>query len=70
MKLSEWKQFGCPCGLFFDKNDLPYCTDSELTAAVDRGLQRGLTIGSRNSSVGGCGITLLPVSGGATRRRR
>jgi len=27
--IAEWKQFGRPSGLFIDKNDILYCTDSE-----------------------------------------
>jgi len=44
--IAEWRQFGRPSGLFIDKNDILYCTDSESTGATNRGFRRGLTIGS------------------------
>jgi sugar lactone lactonase YvrE len=61
--IAEWKQFGRPSGLFIDKNDILYCTDSESTAAVNRGFRRGLTIGSARD---GTVTTFIPApfSGG------
>jgi len=61
--IAEWKQFGRPSALFIDKNDILYCTDSESTAAVNRGFRRGLTIGSARD---GTVTTFIPApfSGG------
>lgn len=44
--LGEWKQFGRPSGLFIDKNDMLYVTDSESNAAQNPGFKRGVRIGS------------------------
>ena len=56
--IAEWKQFGRPSGLFIDKNDILYCTDSESTRAVNRGFRRGLTIGSARD---GTVTTFIPA---------
>jgi hypothetical protein len=44
--LAEWKQFGRPSGLFIDKNDTLYVTDSESNMAQNPGFKRGVRIGS------------------------
>jgi sugar lactone lactonase YvrE len=48
--LAEWKQFGRPSGLFIDKNDTLYVTDSESTATPGYGyhpdMKRGIRVGS------------------------
>jgi 6-bladed beta-propeller len=44
--LKEWKQFGRPSGLFIDKNDILYVTDSESNMAQNPGFKRGVRIGS------------------------
>lgn len=44
--LDEWKQFGRPSGLFIDKNDILYVTDSESNMAQNPGFNRGVRIGS------------------------
>jgi hypothetical protein len=44
--LAEWKQFGRPSGLFIDKNDVLYVTDSESNMAQNPGFKRGVRIGS------------------------
>jgi streptogramin lyase len=44
--LGEWKQFGRPSGLFIDKNDIIYVTDSESNMAQNPGFRRGIRIGS------------------------
>jgi len=44
--LEEWKQFGRPSGLFIDKNDILYVTDSESNMAQNPGFKRGVRIGS------------------------
>jgi DNA-binding beta-propeller fold protein YncE len=54
--LAEWKQFGRPSGLFIDKNDTLYVTDSESTDQPgyghNPGWKRGIRIGSaRDGSV-------------------
>jgi sugar lactone lactonase YvrE len=46
MFLDEWKQFGRPSGLFIDKNDILYVTDSESNMAQNAGFKRGVRIGS------------------------
>jgi streptogramin lyase len=44
--LGEWKQFGRPSGVFIDKNDILYVTDSESNMAQNPGFKRGVRIGS------------------------
>jgi DNA-binding beta-propeller fold protein YncE len=44
--LAEWKQFGRPSGLFIDKNDMLYVSDSESNMAQNPGFKRGVRIGS------------------------
>jgi sugar lactone lactonase YvrE len=48
--IAEWKQFGRPSGIFIDKNDILYVTDSESTARDGYGhnpaYKRGIRIGS------------------------
>lgn len=44
--LEEWKQFGCPNGLFIDKNDTIYVADSHSNAKRNPGFKRGIRIGS------------------------
>ena len=44
--LEEWKQFGRPSGLFIDKNDVLYVSDSESNMAQNPGFKRGVRIGS------------------------
>src|SRR6195256_104704 len=44
--LAEWKQFGRPSGLFIDKNDVLYVTDSESNTARHPGFKRGIRVGS------------------------
>ncbi len=44
--LAEWKQFGRPSGLFIDKNDVLYVSDSESNTAQNPGFKRGVRIGS------------------------
>jgi hypothetical protein len=44
--IEEWKQFGRPSGLFIDKNDILYVTDSESNIAQNPGFKRGIRIGS------------------------
>jgi len=51
--LAEWKQFSRPSGIFIDKNDVIYVTDSESTDADgyghNPGWKRGIRIGSAKS---------------------
>lgn len=54
--LAEWKQFSRPSGIFIDKNDVMYVTDSESTDKEgyghNPGWKRGIRIGSaRDGSV-------------------
>ncbi len=48
--IDEWKQFGRPSGIFIDKNDVLYVTDSESTDrdgyGHNPGWKRGIRIGS------------------------
>ncbi|MEO8098140.1 MAG: peptidyl-alpha-hydroxyglycine alpha-amidating lyase family protein [Acidobacteriota bacterium] len=48
--LAEWKQFGRPSGIFIDRNDVIYVTDSESTDRTgygnNPGWKRGIRIGS------------------------
>lgn len=48
--LEEWKQFSRPSGIFIDKNDVIYVTDSESTDKAgygnNPGWQRGIRVGS------------------------
>ena len=48
--LAEWKQFSRPSGIFIDKNDVIYVTDSESTDkdgyGHNPGFKRGIRIGS------------------------
>ncbi len=53
--LEEWKQFGRPSGIFIDKNDILYATDSESTDkegyGYNPGWKRGIRIGSVKDGV-------------------
>jgi 6-bladed beta-propeller len=48
--IAQWKQFSRPSGLFIDKNDILYVTDSESTGregyGYNPGYKRGIRIGS------------------------
>ena len=44
--LAEWKQFGRPSGIFIDRNDRIYVTDSQSDAKRNPGFKRGIRIGS------------------------
>ena len=49
--LEEWKQFGRPSGIYIDRNDMLYVTDSESIesggyAGNNPGVKRGIRIGS------------------------
>jgi DNA-binding beta-propeller fold protein YncE len=53
--LAEWKQFSRPSGLYIDKNDILYVTDSESTDkegyGYNPGWKRGIRIGSAKDGV-------------------
>jgi DNA-binding beta-propeller fold protein YncE len=53
--LEQWKQFGRPSGLFIDKNDGLYVTDSESTDKMgygyNPGWKRGIRIGSAKDGI-------------------
>jgi sugar lactone lactonase YvrE len=50
--LAQWHQFGRPSGIFIDRNDTIYVTDSESNANRNPEYQRGLRVGSaRDGSV-------------------
>jgi NHL repeat. len=44
--LDEWKQFSRPSGIFIDKNDVIYVTDSESNKMRHPGWKRGIRVGS------------------------
>lgn len=44
--LATWTQFGRPSGLFIDKDDVLYATDSESNTVRNPGWRRGIYIGS------------------------
>jgi catechol 2,3-dioxygenase-like lactoylglutathione lyase family enzyme len=44
--LDEWRQFGRPSGIYIDKNDVLYSTDSESNSSRNPGVKRGIRIGS------------------------
>ncbi len=44
--LATWTQFGRPSGLYIDKDDVLYSTDSESNATRNPGWKRGIRIGS------------------------
>src|SRR5215510_12604649 len=44
--LEEWKQFSRPSGMFIDRNDVLYVTDSESNTARHAGWKRGIRIGT------------------------
>lgn len=44
--LEEWKQFSRVSGLYIDKNDVLYASDSESNTADNPGWKRGIRIGS------------------------
>ncbi|MEX0975817.1 MAG: peptidyl-alpha-hydroxyglycine alpha-amidating lyase family protein [Woeseia sp.] len=44
--LATWTQFGRPSGLYIDKDDVLYSTDSESNAERNPGWKRGIRIGS------------------------
>jgi sugar lactone lactonase YvrE len=48
--LGEWKQFGRPSGIYIDKNDIIYVTDSESNTRRNPGWKRGIRIGSVNDA--------------------
>jgi DNA-binding beta-propeller fold protein YncE len=53
--LDQWRQFGRPSGLYIDKNDVLYVTDSESTGkegyGYNPGWKRGIRIGSVKDGV-------------------
>ncbi|HEY6258016.1 MAG TPA: peptidyl-alpha-hydroxyglycine alpha-amidating lyase family protein [Xanthobacteraceae bacterium] len=44
--LDEWKQFGRPSGVFIDKKDNIYVSDSQSDAKTNPGFQQGIRIGT------------------------
>ena len=44
--LEQWKQFGRPSGIYIDKHDVLYVTDSESNSKTNPGWKRGIRIGS------------------------
>src|SRR5581483_1276592 len=69
--LDQWKQFGRPSGLYIDKNDILYVTDSESTDkqgyGYNPGWKRGIRIGSAKDGVVTAFIPdpLVPAAGAA-----
>jgi len=48
--LGEWRQFSRPSGIYIDKNDIIYVTDSESNTRRNPGWKRGIRIGSVNDA--------------------
>ncbi len=44
--LAEWRQFGKPSGIYIDKHDKMYVSDSESNPETNPGFRRGIRIGS------------------------
>jgi DNA-binding beta-propeller fold protein YncE len=44
--LFEWKQFGRPSGLYIDKSDVLYVTDSQSGDTYNRPYRQGIPVGS------------------------
>jgi streptogramin lyase len=44
--IEQWKQFGRPSGVFIDRNDILYVTDSQSNSKTNPGYTRGIRIGS------------------------
>ena len=44
--IDQWKQFGRPSGVFIDKKDILYVTDSQSNSKTNPGYTRGIRIGS------------------------
>jgi DNA-binding beta-propeller fold protein YncE len=44
--LTEWKQFGRPSGIWIDKNDQIYVSDSQSSDKLNPGLKQGIRVGS------------------------
>jgi sugar lactone lactonase YvrE len=44
--LEQWKQFSRPSGIYIDKNDVLYVTDSESNGKTNPGWKRGIRVGS------------------------
>ena len=58
--LTEWRQFGRPSGIFIDRGDTIYVTDSESNPSRNPEYQRGLRVGSaRDGSV----RAFVPIAG-------
>jgi len=49
--LELWTQFGRPSGLYIDKNDTLYSTDSESNTARHPGWKRGIRVGSAKTGL-------------------
>jgi DNA-binding beta-propeller fold protein YncE len=51
--VAEWKQFGRPSDVAFDKNDNIYVADSQSSPANNPGFKQGIRIGSKDGKVTG-----------------
>ena len=49
--LDRWRQFGKPSGLFIDKNDILYCSDSQSGIGESNAYVKGVHIGSAKTGV-------------------
>ena len=58
--LAEWRQFGRPSGIFIDRNDTMYVTDSESNANRNPEYKRGLRVGSAKD---GSVRVFVPIAG-------
>jgi sugar lactone lactonase YvrE len=67
--IAEWKQFGRPSGIFVDKDDTMYVTDSESTGEKGYGYNPGCKRGIRIGNIKDGKVTAFipdPVSDGST----
>jgi DNA-binding beta-propeller fold protein YncE len=44
--LTEWKQFGRPSGVYINKNDIIYVSDSQSDDKVNPGFGQGIRVGT------------------------
>ena len=58
--LAEWRQFGRPSGIFIDRSDTIYVTDSESNPKRNPEYQRGLRVGSAKD---GSVSVFVPIPG-------
>ncbi len=58
--IAEWRQFGRPSGIFIDRKDIIYVTDSESNPVRNPGWERGIRVGSAKD---GSVSVFIPIPG-------